>query len=218
MKPNFEAIKASSESGSGSGLAINKSGLYNVQIVKAYINTKEGTQSKTLNLRVKVEDSESQKVLFIRQTNNDGKENFEKILLDKLLVVCGIEEVKRLVPTKFSYKGKEYFEDCIEELNNKKVIVQVKQEFSKWNGQINERFRVINFFRVDDKATAVEIVEQKDFGKKYESLDDEYLNSASYKDGVTAQEAKAYIDARMSSNGQSNSSTSSVKESDEIPF
>lgn len=215
MKPNFEAIKAASES---SGSAIQKSGLYNVQIVKAYINTKEGTQSKTLNLRVKVEDSESQKVLFIRQTNNDGKENFEKILLDKLLVVCGIEEVKRLVPTKFSYKGKEYFEDCIQELENKKVIVQVKQEFSKWNGQINERFRVINFFRVDDKATAVEIVEQKDFGKKYESLDDEYVNSAVYKDGVTAQEAKAYIDARMSSSGQSNSSTSSVKENDEIPF
>lgn len=216
MKPNFEAIKAASEGSSGS--AIQQSGLYEVQIVKAYINTREGTQSKTLNLRVKPKDSDSQKVFFIRQTNNDGKENFEKILLDKLLVVCGIEEVKRLIPTKFKYKEKEYFEDCIQELENKQVIIQIKQEFSKWNGQIQERFRVINFFRVDDKATAIEIVEQKDFGKKYESLDETYVKSPSYKDGVTEQEAKAYIDARITSSGNGSTSQTAVKESDEIPF
>lgn len=215
MKPNFEAIKTAGDG--GAGLAINKSGLYNVQIVKAYVKLKEGTSAKTLNLRVKVEGAEGQQVLFIRQTNKDGKENFEKILLDKLLVVCGIEEVKRLIPTKFTYKDKVYTEDCIQELENKKVIVQIKQEFDQWEGKINERFVVKNFFRIDDKATAVEIVEQKDFGKKYESLDDEYVNATVYKNGVTAQQAKAYLDARRSGNQSSEAATVSSGE-DEIPF
>lgn len=215
MKPNFEAIKSAGDG--GAGLAINKSGLYNIQIIKAYVKLKEGTSAKTLNLRVKVEGSEGQQVLFIRQTNKDGKENFEKILLDKLLVVCGIEEVKRLIPTRFTYKDKEYMEDCIQELENKKVIVQIKQEFDQWEGKINERFVVKNFFRVDDKATAVEIVEQKDFGKKYESLDDEYVNATVYKNGVTAQQAKAYLDARKSGNSQSEAPTVSAGD-DEIPF
>lgn len=212
MKPNFEAIKLTGDG--GTGLVINKSGLYNIQIVKAYMKLKEGTSSKTLSLRVKVDGAEGQQVLFIRQTNKDGKENFEKILLDKLLVVCGIEEVKRLIPTRFTYKDKEYMEDCIQELENKRVIVQIKQEFDQWEGKINERFVVKNFFRVEDKATAVEIVEQKNFGKKYESLDDEYINATVYKNGVTAQQAKAYLDARRGDNQQSEASTVN----NEIPF
>lgn len=212
MKPNFEAIKLTGDG--GTRLVINKSGLYNIQIVKAYMKLKEGTSSKSLSLRVKVEGAEGEQVLFIRQTNKDGKENFEKILLDKLLVVCGIEEVKRLIPTRFTYKDKEYMEDCIQELENKRVIVQVKQEFDQWEGKINERFVVKNFFRVEDKATAVEIVEQRNFGKKYESLDDEYINATVYKNGVTAQQAKAYLDARRGDNQQSEASTVN----DEIPF
>lgn len=215
MKPNFEAIKTIGDG--GTKLAINKSGLYNIQIVKAYMKLKEGTNAKTLHLRVKVDDNEGQQVLFIRQTNKDGKENFEKILLDKLLVVCGIEEVKRLIPTRFTYKDKEYMEDCIQELENKKVIVQIKQEFDQWEGKINERFVVKNFFRVDDKATAVEIVDQKNFGKKYESLDDEYINATVYKNGVTAQQAKAYLDARRSDNQQSEAPAVNAG-NDEIPF
>lgn len=212
MKPNFEAIKLTGDG--GTRLVINKSGLYNIQIVKAYMKLKEGTSSKSLSLRVKVEGAEGEQVLFIRQTNKDGKENFEKILLDKLLVVCGIEEVKRLIPTRFTYKDKEYMEDCIQELENKRVIVQIKQEFDQWEGKINERFVVKNFFRVEDKATAVEIVEQRNFGKKYESLDDEYINATVYKNGVTAQQAKAYLDARRGDNQQSEASTVN----DEIPF
>lgn len=217
MRPNLEAIKTVGDGGTGK--AISKSGLYNVTIAKAYVKLREGTQSKTLTLRVVVDGSEGQSVLFIRQTNNDGKENFEKILLDKLLVVCGIEEVKRLIPTKFKYKEKEYFEDCIQELENKKVIVQVKQEFDKWEGKVTERFKVINFFRADDKATAVEIVEQKDFGKKYESLDSDYVNSTSYRNGVTAKEAEAYLEAQRKANGEkSDSNPVSNAGEDEIPF
>lgn len=217
MRPNLEAIKSVGDGGAGK--SISKSGLYNITIAKAYVKLREGTQSKTLNLRVVVDGAEGQSVLFIRQTNNDGKENFEKILLDKLLVVCGIDEVKRLIPSKFKYKEKEYFEDCIQELENKKVIVQVKQEFDKWEGKISERFRVINFFRVDDKATAVEIIEQKDFGKKYNSLDDDYVNSTSYRNGVTAKEAEAYIKAQREANGQkSDSNLVSNTGDDEIPF
>lgn len=216
MKPNIEAIKSASDS-SSAGQVINKSGLYTINIVKAYMKTKEGTGAKTLNLRVNVNGSEGQQVLFIKQTNNNGKESFEKILLDKLLVVCGIEEVKRLIPTKFTYKNKEYMEDCIKELENKELIVQVKQEFSKWNGQIKENFKVINFFRSGDKATAAEIVNEDNFGKKYHSLDESYINATSYKDGVTETQAKLWLESRKNGNQQT-SVNNNVDENDEIPF
>ena len=221
MKPNFDAIKSSSSTSQAENYILN-SGVYDIKIKQAYVKKREGTEGKTLTLRVLRSggDGVKESVLFIRLNNNNGSENFEKVLLDKLLVVCGIEEVKRLVPTKFTYGQKEFFEDCIPELKDKELVVQVKREFSRFNGKINDNLKVINFFRSNDKATAIEIIEQKDFGKKWNSLDKEYVEATSYKDGVTKAEADAYIKAQQnarSGNVESNG-TSSYSSDDAIPF
>lgn len=222
MKPNFEAIRSSSSTSNGSDYILN-SGLYDIKIRQAYIKRKEGTEGKTLVLRVIKSGCTSlaESVLFIRLNNNNGKENFEKVLLDKLLVVCGIDEVKRLVPTKFSYNNKEFFEDCIPELKDKELVIQVKREFSRFNGKISDNLRVLNFFRKADKATAIEIIENKDFGAKFNSLDKSYVEATSYRDGVTKAEADAYIKAQQSARSGNFSSESNVSGSDDgdsIPF
>lgn len=217
MVPNIEAIKASGNGGSSKDL-IRGSGLYDVKIKYAYMKTKEGTQAKTLWLRVSIGSSDKQQVLFIKQTNNNGAENFEKILTDKLLVCCGIEEVKRLVPTKFVYKEKEYMEDCIKELEGKEVTLQIRQEFDKYNGKINESFKIVNIFRTRDKATAIEIVNNADLGKRYNTLEDNYVNSVAYRNTNKA-ECDAYIKARASGNAQQVTTTNSYDTANnEIPF
>lgn len=215
MVPNIEAIKASGNGGSSNDL-IKKSGLYDVKIKYAYMKTKEGTQSKTLWLRVSIGNSDKQQVLFIKQTNNNGSENFEKILTDKLLVCCDIEEVKRLVPTKFIYKEKEYMEDCIKELEGKEVTFQIRQEFDKWNEKINESFKIVNIFRTRDKASAIEIVNNADLGKRYATLEDNYVNSVSYRN-VNKAEVEAWIRAKQAGNQQQSTSSYDTA-NNEIPF
>ena len=216
MVPNIEAIKASGNGGSSREL-IRSSGLYDVKIKYAYMKTKEGTQAKTLWLRVSIGNSDKQQVLFIRQTNNNGSENFEKILVDKLLVCCDIEEVKRLVPTKFVYKEKEYFEDCIKELEGKEVTLQIRQEFDKYNGKINESFKIVNIFRTRDKASAIEIVNNADLGKRYNTLEDNYVNSVSYKN-TNKTECDAWIKAKANGNQQQTTTNSFDTANSEIPF
>ena len=90
-KTNKESIAE----GGGNSKYINKSGLYDINIIVPFM----GGTVKSPVVELYIENEGQKQPLYgnMRLTNNDGSENFGAIAFNKLLVVADIEDRKSVV-------------------------------------------------------------------------------------------------------------------------
>lgn len=203
------------------------SGVYPVKILWVEIQKARNSNAKSFAIRYEANGVESTLFgPFIE--NKDGKRNeigFSKLL--ELQCVVGVNELNTVEKTVTEKSGTRTA-TCIKELSGKEVIIQTILEYSKYNGDIVRRMKVVGFYRASDKASMVEIVNGKDIGSRYEfvtSGDKPKCKETRYLDGVTAEEAQAFEDRRKAEREGASATESKkaddatiVDDSDEMPF
>ncbi len=65
-------------------------------------------------------------------------------------------------------------------------------EYSVWNSNIQEKKVIKGFFRVEDNASAEEIVNETEAGVQYEK-ESKYFENVTYKDGLDADAIAAWV-------------------------
>jgi len=191
---------AVAETSGGNSKYINKPGIYDVEVLAAFVSQKAGSESLVVDFFI--EKDEQQQPLYgnLRITNNDGKENkIGAATFNKLLVILDEDEAadpeEATLP--IGKDGADKDVAVITNLTDFSIKVWVAIEYGKYNGNITEKKIIRNFYRAADGASAEEIVNEAEPGKQY-TKDLEYLENSDskgyvYKDGVTAEEVQQWI-------------------------
>jgi hypothetical protein len=168
---------------------ISKSGLYPLTIDFVSIATsKNGAQSLNFNI---THDGNAQTIYGQTIVNTDGKPNdIGMKFLNKLGIVCGMDEGDELdVEEEEHAVGKDSKVQTfavIQQFSNQDVIMHLQEEYTEYKGEIRKAMVIRNIFRAD-KATAEEIVNDSDIGKRYAETEAKYATTVSYKDGLTPE-------------------------------
>ena len=187
---------------------ISKSGLYPVTIDFVSIATsKNGAQSLNFNI---THDGNAQTIYGQTIVNKDGKPNdIGMKFLNKLGIVCGMDEGDELdVEEEEHAVGKDSKVQTfavIQQFSGKEVIMHLQEEYTEYQGEIRKAMVIRNIFR-SDKATAEEIVNEADIGKRYAETEAKYATTVSYKDGLTPERVEAWK-ASKASGGDSKAAT-----------
>lgn len=176
--------------------------------------TKNDKGSQTLNFKLYNVHTSASAIAYLRMTNNDGKPSFQAPLLDKLMTILELNELSTNKEDVTLYFTEETY-DVISEIKQRSVCIQLEKEWSKYNGKLYSRYNIRNFFRMNDYATANEIIDQKDFGKYFNSIkDSEYFTKVKYSN-TDEKEVQYYLKNKTLPTNTNNTITVS---DDEIPF
>lgn len=207
----------------GNGTTISSSGLYEITINNAIVKY-NNNNARTIWLQYTLKDSTtSGGMLFIRLDNNDGSRNFQASSFEKLLICCGITQIGNLVQKDITTKKGTNKESCIQELTNKKVIVWVRASYKLYNNEIQEALNIIDVFRVNDKGSFKEILENTQKGIRYEFIEKEGLSQITdYKDNLTEKDIENWKSNRMSNSSQFKDNNTNIQtfsiEQEGLPF
>lgn len=164
---------------------ITGSGVYPIRILAPVVSvSKGGSQSVDLYL-----DHLGQKQICygnLRTTNNDGSPNkIGSKIFNQLLIIADVDAVADPVSAELPIGKKEALKevDVLEDLCDIDVLMRVQMEYSKYNGNIQEKKVIKSFFRAEDKATAEEIVNDETPGGGFER-ELKYVNNITFKDGL----------------------------------
>ena len=187
---------------------ISKSGLYPLTIDFVSIATsKNGAQSVNFNI---THDGNPQTIYGQTIVNTDGKPNdIGMKFLNKLGIVCGMDEGDELdVEEEEHAVGKDSKVQTfavIQQFSNQDVIMHLQEEYTEYKGEIRKAMVIRNIFRAD-KATAEEIVNDSDIGKRYAETEAKYATTVSYKDGLTPERIEEWK-ASKAAEGSSKTAT-----------
>lgn len=164
---------------------INKSGIYDVIIKFASVN-KGDKGSISIDFNCEYKGSETT-FYGLRLTNNDGSDNFQKALFNKLLVILGIDTLAEPTAEDHAVGKDRQIKSfaVLTELSDQAIKIRVQYSYSLWQGQIMERREIKNFYRASDGAVASEVESGVNIGKQLEK-DRAYENNVTYNDGLTA--------------------------------
>lgn len=180
VKRDIDSVKEAT------GDYINTSGIYDVIIKFVSVNRSiNGSMSLDFNCEYK---GTPVTIYGLRLTNNDGSENFQAKLFNKLLVIAGLDGVSE--PTIESHvvgkdKAPKEF-SVITELSDLPIKMRIQYTYSLYEGKIIERREIKNFYRESDGAVASEILLDDGFGTQLEK-DKKYAANITYNDGLTAE-------------------------------
>lgn len=174
---------------------ITQSGIYEV-VIKHVLYQKSQNGSETIDLVINYQGQDQTIWSAIRLTNNDGTANFENSLFNKLCIICGAtdgSEVSDPVPIELPIGKNNELVECMEvqDLAAQPVYIRLQMEYSMYNEEIKMRKKVRNFFRITDKATAQEIVNNTDFGKQY-AEEEKNATVDTYRDNLTKEDIDAW--------------------------
>lgn len=189
---------------------INKSGIYEV-VIKNVIVDVSAKGSQFINLWIEYNGQTQMIYNAIRLTNNDGSANLGQSLFNKLAIVCGATEGNEIADpvSVFLPIGKNSeLKECmvLEEFNDTPIFIRLQMEYGMYEDKIQERKIIRNFFRVPDKATAAEIVNNTEFGLQYEK-ELEYADKIIYKDDLTEEDVAEWIKNRSNKNKSEETTT-----------
>jgi hypothetical protein len=83
--------------------------------------------------------------------------------------------------------------------------MHLQEEYTEYKGEIRKAMVIRNIFRAD-KATAEEIVNDSDIGKRYSETEAKYATTVSYKDGLTPERIEEWK-ASKAAEGSSKTAT-----------
>lgn len=184
-----EAVKDSG------GSYILQSGMYPVKINFAAVNVNtHGARSIDFNVDYK---GTTNTLYGLKLDDNQGNEHFQRALFNKLCVIAGFDTIYD--PVKQTHVvGKDQVEkefDVLDQFSGVEVIVRVRAVYSVYNDEIKQKFEIANFFRIEDKATASEIISGANYGKQYEK-EEAKASESTYQNNLTEDEVKAWLEAR----------------------
>lgn len=189
---------AISETSGGSYIA--KSGLYPVTIDFVSIATsKNGAKSLNFNI---THNGNPQTLYSQTIVNNNGTDNeIGQKFLTKLAVIAGADLEEGLNKEEEEHAvgkdNKVQTFEVITEFSGIDVIMHLQEEYSRYNGEIRKRMVIKSIFR-SDKATAEEIVNDSDIGKRYAETEAKYADKVTYLDDLTEEEVAAWRESKKS--------------------
>ena len=176
---------------------IGSSGIYEVDIIAPIVNVSNGgSQSVDMYL----EHNGQKQIIYgsLRITNNDDSPN--KIgakIFNQLIIIADLEDISDPIEAELPIGKKGAFEDCavLEDLSDLSVLMRIQMEYGAYNGSIQEKKVIKGFYRLSDKATAEEIVNDSETGIGYDK-EQKYVDNITYNDGVTPEQVTAWISAK----------------------
>ena len=195
-------------SGDG-GNWLNKSGIYECVVKYAIVDT-SAKGSKSINLWIDYNGQEQMLYQAMRLTNNDGTENLGARLFTKFCIIAGADsgmEVEDPVSTMLPVGKDKEEKECmvLEQFNDTPILLRLQMEYSMYEGKIQAKKIIRNFFRFTDKATAAEIINNsEEKGSQYEK-ELELADRITYKDDLTAEDIENWI--KNSKNGSKEKTT-----------
>ena len=188
-KTDAESVK---QDGGGSKY-LSKSGIYDINIIAPFVVTGNG---EVTGVDFFIDHDGQKQPLYgnLKLTNKDGTENFGAKVFNQLIIVAGLDEVADPVEAELPMGKKGAMKDAavLEDLADLDVKVRVQMEYSIYGGNISEKTIIKSFYRLDDNATAEEIVNESDFGVQFEK-DGPYAENVTYKDGLDADQIATWI-------------------------
>lgn len=180
--------------------AITRSGMYEV-LLTGIACEYNANGARSLHLLFDYEGNPSIIFNAIRLENNDLSENFEAVLFHGLCYASGITEVSEPedMEVVISKKGTKKLLKMLPEFTNinMNITLFVRMEYDRWNGEIKEKKRIVNFYLTDNNnATPSELKnsDAKNYGYKYKK-DLLICNQDRYKGDVTEEDVKMYRDS-----------------------
>ena len=204
VETSEEAVKEET-----TGNYINSSGMYDVALEAMWVDTNE-KGARTIGLLVTYNDTIQPIYAAFRLDNNDGTPNFEQQMFNKFLICCGVESLNEPemadLPIGKGKADKEVPVFTDSELLGVEITLRIAMEYGKYNGNVTERKKVRGVYRVSDKATASEIVNNAEAGKQYEK-DMVYAQKDIYRDNLTETEVTEWVNAGRPRDGGGGSNT-----------
>ena len=191
--------EAVAEKTGGNSKFLNKAGIYDVNVIAAFVNEGKGG---SLSVDFFIDKDEQQQPLYgnLRITNNDGNENkIGAATFNKLLVIIDEDEASdpEEATLPIGKGGADKDVAVIPNLTDFDIKVWVAIEYSVYNGSIKEKKVIRNFYRANDGASAEEIVNEAEAGAQY-AKDLEYLETSEnkgviYKDDLTKETVDEWV-------------------------
>lgn len=204
--------KADAIKDSGNGGFINHSGIYDVTLNFVQVaETKNGAYQLNFNVNNGGVDQTIYGPILV---NTDGKVNeITQNLLNRLCIIAGMADGQEIETETAEYplgKDQKMTEiQVIPELADLPVKMRVQMEYSLWNNAIQERKNVKAFYR-EDGATAAEAESGENIGKRLTLDTEKYAANVTYRDGLTEQDVKDWIQSRVNNAGSSSESNAST--------
>lgn len=182
---------------------INKSGIYDVMIKFASVDTSKGG-AKSVNFNLNYNGNDQTIYGPYVQSKAGDQLDIGMNLINKLGIIAGlgngdgleIEQEEHIVGK--DKKSQEFA--VITNFSDLPVKIRIQLEYSKYNGDISERKVIKSFFR-EDGASAEEIVNESEAGKRLALETDRYADNITYKDDLTPEDVAAWIDAKRGKGG-----------------
>lgn len=189
----------------GGGNYISTSGVYPVTINFASVaESKNGAQNIVFNVKYNGNDETIYGPYF---TNNDGSSNtIGENLYVTLGIIAGLGDGDEFTVEEESHKvGKDQKEvdlNVIQELTGLDVQMHIQYEYSMYNGEIQERRNIRAFFS-EDGASAEELINGDNQGKRLEQVLEKYASNITYKDGLDAEAVAEWKASKRSGSAKS---------------
>lgn len=201
MKIDENSVKE----GGGGGKFIGTSGVYDVTVNFASVGVSKGG-AEGINFNIDY-NGNGQTIYgpYYKGTKGDYLEIGTK-LYTTLGVIAGLEDGDEFTIESETHEvgkdNKEMEFDVIQELTELNIKMQVQAEYSVYNGDIQERMVIRSFFR-EDGASAEEIVNDGEVGKRLAMVEEKYASNISYRDGLTPEAVEDWIKGGRGKGGAS---------------
>ena len=170
---------------------IKQSGIYDCKIKFISVKVNDhGARSLDFN----VEYKGSNLTLYgLKLDDNKGNEHFQRKIFNKLCIIAGLESIDEPVErTEVVGKDKKEQEfKVLDQFDEFEVKIRIRYRYSKYEGKIRENPEIMGFYRIEDGATAAEIVNDTEPGVQLEK-DLKYASENKYDDGLTIAEVEAW--------------------------
>lgn len=202
VSKNQDAIKDT-----GGGAYINSSGIYDVVLNYVQVApTKNGAYQLNFNV---TNGGMAQTIYGPIIVGKDGKVNeITQNLLNRLCIIAGMEDGQEIETESAEFpvgKDQKLMEmEIIPELTDLPVKMRVQMEYTLWNNEIQERKNVKAFYR-EDGATAAEAESGENIGKRLAIDEEKYASNVTYRDGLTEEDVKQWIQSKSSGGSDNNS-------------
>ena len=181
----------------GGSSYISKSGVYDVVIKFASIDvSKNGAESINFNIDY---NGNSQTIYGPYVTSKDGDTlEIGAKLINKLAIIAGMGDGDDFEVEEETHNvgkdNKPQDFNVITNFSELPVKIQLQEEYKKYEGEIRKAMVIKGFFR-EDGASAEEIINETEIGKRLATILEKYADKVTYKD-VTEEEVAAWKEAK----------------------
>lgn len=187
----------------GSNASILRNGVHPVTLQFASVVE---TKNKALQLNLNVLSGGKSFVLYgpIIQNTTGAANSIGMSLVHKLSIIAGLSEGENIsteeqtVPVGKDNTPTEL--NIIPQFSDLDCFIHIQEEYSRYNNEIRENFRIRNVFN-DKGASADEIIRdsEDDMGKQMAITVEKFVENVTYSDGVTAEEVAEWKAKQMAS-------------------